>query len=146
MQMHQLTSNTRFRRGQRIGRGGKRGTTSGRGTKGQKARAGHKIRPALRDIIKKLPKLRGRGKHTFRSFRPKPAILNIGILNEHFSNGATIDTRLLLEKGLVRRMGGKPPRVKILGDGEVNKKFTLKGLLVSRPAQSKIQGAGGSTL
>ena len=146
MQMHQLQSKTRFRRGQRIGRGGKRGTTSGRGTKGQKVRAGHKIRPALRDIIKKLPKLRGRGKHTFRPFRPKPAILNLDDLNQHMPSGATIDHALLLEKGLVSRIGGKTPPIKILGNGTLEKKFTLKGLLVSRSTRAKIQAAGGSVL
>jgi large subunit ribosomal protein L15 len=43
----------------RVGRGGKRGTTAGKGTKGQKARSGHRIRPAIRDLIQRLPKLRG---------------------------------------------------------------------------------------
>jgi ribosomal protein L15 len=45
----------------RVGRGGKRGTFSGKGTKGQHARAGHRIRPAERDFIQRLPKLRGVG-------------------------------------------------------------------------------------
>lgn len=144
MQLHRLQSRTRFRRGQRIGRGGKRGTTSGRGTKGQKARAGAKIRPALRDIIKKLPKLRGRGKHSFRSFRPKAAIINIQELEAHFTNGETIDQTALIRKGLVRTIGGRTPMVKVLGGGDAKKRFILKGLLVSRSARAKIEAAGGS--
>ena len=59
MQIHQLQLKDRSKSKKRIGRGGKRGTYSGRGIKGQKSRAGAKVRPALRDIIKKIPKKRG---------------------------------------------------------------------------------------
>lgn len=144
MQFHRLQPRTRLRKGQRIGRGGKRGTTSGRGTKGQKARAGAKIRPALRDIIKKLPKLRGRGKHTFRSFRPKAAIVNIYDLDTHFASGETVDRAALIRKGLVRTIGGRTPLVKVLGGGDTKKRLILKGLLVSQSVRVKIEGAGGS--
>ena len=63
MQIHNVKRTTKLKTQTQVGRGGKRGKTSGRGTKGQKARSGHKIRPAFRDIIKKIPKLRGRGKN-----------------------------------------------------------------------------------
>lgn len=56
MQIHQIKPKIRKEPKKRVGRGGKRGTYSGRGSKGQKARAGHRIRPYLRDVIKKLPK------------------------------------------------------------------------------------------
>jgi large subunit ribosomal protein L15 len=59
MQLHELKPFHPNKKQRRVGRGGKRGTTSGRGTKGQKARAGHRIRPAERDLIQRLPKLRG---------------------------------------------------------------------------------------
>ncbi|PIS13477.1 MAG: hypothetical protein COT67_01505 [Candidatus Tagabacteria bacterium CG09_land_8_20_14_0_10_41_14] len=59
MQLHQLKPSTKNKDKKRIGRGGKRGTYSGRGLKGQKSRAGRKLRPQLRDIIKRLPKKRG---------------------------------------------------------------------------------------
>ena len=60
MQLHELQPFHRLKRkAPRVGRGGKRGTTSGKGTKGQKARAGHRIRPAERDLIIRIPKLRG---------------------------------------------------------------------------------------
>ena len=62
------------------GQGSGRGKTSGRGTKGQKARAGHSIRPEIRDMIKKYPKLRGRGKNSFKAFRATPAIVNVLVL------------------------------------------------------------------
>ena len=61
MQLHQLKPDHSRVTEKRIGRGGKRGTYSGRGTKGQHARSGHRIRPAERDFIQRLPKLRGVG-------------------------------------------------------------------------------------
>jgi large subunit ribosomal protein L15 len=64
----------------RVGRGGKRGTTAGRGTKGQKARSGHCIRPAERDLIQRLPKLRGyknKPKYGAMKRRAKKAIAEV---------------------------------------------------------------------
>lgn len=62
MQLHLLEPLHHNLEKKRIGRGGKRGKTAGRGQKGQKSRAGHKIRPAERDFIQRLPKLRGKHK------------------------------------------------------------------------------------
>lgn len=59
MQLQNLKKEYKERTKKRIGRGGKRGTYSGKGQKGQKSRAGHKIRPAIRDLVIKLPKRRG---------------------------------------------------------------------------------------
>lgn len=59
MQLHEVVPIHKNKSKKRIGRGGKRGTYSGRGMKGQKSRAGHKIRPAIRDLIQRTPKLRG---------------------------------------------------------------------------------------
>ena len=71
MQFHNLKSKTKRKYAKQVGRGGTRGKTAGRGTKGQNARAGRKKRPELRDIIKRIPKLRGRGKSSLKSFKPK---------------------------------------------------------------------------
>ncbi|MBX4195923.1 hypothetical protein KW796_03165 [Candidatus Parcubacteria bacterium] len=71
MQFHTLKPKTRRKKSAQVGRGGKRGKTSGRGTKGQNARAGRKKRPEIRDFIKRFPKLRGRGKSSFKSFQVK---------------------------------------------------------------------------
>ncbi|MDO8600700.1 MAG: uL15 family ribosomal protein [bacterium] len=139
MQLHHLSSKHRIHPKIRIGRGGKRGTTSGKGTKGQKSRAGRKIRPALRDIIKKLPKLRGRGKHSFRSFRQKPAVVNMALLEKYFKEGDTISPAVLLERGLVRRIKGRTPMVKILGGGEGKKKFVFKDVLFSKSVVAKMK-------
>jgi len=59
MQLHELQPDHKSKTKKRIGRGGKRGTFSGKGVKGQKSRAGRKIRPATRDLIQQIPKLRG---------------------------------------------------------------------------------------
>ena len=110
----------------RIGRGGKRGTTSGRGTKGQKSRSGHRIRPAKRDLLIQLPKLRG---YRNKSIRAKFAVINVGNLNK-------LKETLLTKKNL-----GK---VKILGGGDLTKAVTVEGLKVSKSAREKILKAGGS--
>ncbi len=60
MQLHELQPNHYNKEAKRIARGGKRGRTSGRGQKGQKSRSGRKIRPAIRDFVQRLPKLRGK--------------------------------------------------------------------------------------
>ena len=71
MQLNNLKPRTKRKKSVQVGRGGKRGKTAGRGTKGQNARAGRKKRPEIRDFIKRFPKLRGRGKNSFKSFQPK---------------------------------------------------------------------------
>jgi len=71
MQFHTLQAKTKRKYARQVGRGGTRGKTAGRGTKGQNARAGRKKRPELRDIIKRVPKLRGRGKSSLKSFQSK---------------------------------------------------------------------------
>ena len=84
MQLHELKPKTARQNSKRIGRGrgSGKGKTSGRGTKGQKARSGHKLRPELRDIIKKIPKLRGRGKNIFTSIERKPAVVNLSLIEK----------------------------------------------------------------
>lgn len=71
MQLHTLKRKTKNKKARQHGRGGTRGKTAGRGTKGQNARAGRKKRPEIRDTIKKLPKLRGRGVNSNKSFQKK---------------------------------------------------------------------------
>ena len=137
MQLHEL-KNPLKRKTKRVGRGGKRGTYSGRGQKGQKSRAGHRIKPAERELLMRLPKLRG-VKH--KALKPKPAILNVKDL-AMFDESA-INKKLLLDKGYVRNLRG---RVKILGDGEVKKTFTIEGLEVSEKAREKIEKAGGRVI
>src|SRR3990167_8691822 len=104
MQLHELKSNTYRKKPKRVGRGGKRGTTSGRGQKGQKSRSGHRIRPAERYYIQRLPKLRGYKNRKLE----KSSILNVGDLEARF-NGTVVDPKTL------------PGVSKILGNGELKK-------------------------
>lgn len=114
MQFHNLKRNNFNRKAKQVGRGGTRGKTSGKGTKGQNARSGRKKRPEMRDIIKRLPKLRGRGKNFLKSRQVKPIPINISRVKIHFKEGEEINAKTLLEKGLIKQKNGKLPKVKIL--------------------------------
>lgn len=143
MQTHNLKRKTANKKSRQVGRGGTRGKTSGRGTKGQLARAGHKTRPEIRDTIKRLPKLRG---YSFKSIAWKAEIVDLTKLEASFASGETVSPKSLLEKGLVRQVGGLPPVVKILSDGEISKKLTIDGCLTSAKAKEKIEKAGGTVV
>ena len=141
MKIHDLKRVTKNRKTAIVGRGGKRGKTSGRGGKGQTARAGHKIRPEMRDFIKRIPKLRG---YSFKSIKAKPIILNVGDLEKAFATNSTINIASLLSKKIIAKRLGKNPKVKILSMGDVTKKFNVSGFTVSAEAKAKIEKAGGS--
>ncbi len=144
MQLNNLIPKTKTKKTMIVGRGGKRGKTSGRGGKGQTARAGNKRRPEVRDFIKRIPKLRGRGKNSFKSFAVKPFIINVDVLEEIFKAGDIVSPKTLEAKKAISSFNGNIPVVKILGGGEITKKVTLEGLKVSKEAQAKIEKAGGS--
>lgn len=147
MDLSTLTKQAGQRTVRRVGRGGKRGKTSGRGGKGQTARAGNKRRPEWRDIIKKMPKRRGYGKNRSRTVRPKTAIavVTLEALEKNFSAGEKVSVRALLEKGLIRRVSGGIPPMKILARGELTKKLTIMhSVLMSEEAKTKIEKAGGT--
>lgn len=136
MQLHQLKPTTKSKNKKRIGRGGKRGTYSGRGQKGQKSRAGHVIRPGERDLIQRLPKLRG---YKFKSLKIKPVVLNLRDLEEKIK-GNIINKQTLLEAGLIRK---SDKEIKILGDGVIERPIKIEGLKVSKSVKNKIESAGG---
>lgn len=140
MQLHQLKPIHKRKKKKRIGRGGKRGTYSGRGIKGQKSRAGARFQPAIRELIKKYPKLRG---YKFNPAQKKIAILNIEVLEKGFKEKEKIDPKALLKKGLIRKIKGKVPQVKILGKGEIKKPLIIENCKVSKQAKDKIEKAGG---
>ena len=149
MQLHELQPKTTRKLAKRIGRGGKRGKTSGKGHKGQKARAGNSTRPEMRDFIKRFPKLRGHGKNrarTVNSERVRPLPLNLSALEASFENGSLISPKTLAGKKLVPNPPKGIPKVKILGTGELTKKFTIRGCEISKTAQAKIEKAGGSVV
>jgi large subunit ribosomal protein L15 len=144
MKLHSRTS-IRPKRLQRIGRSGKRGSYSGRGVKGQRSRSGHRIRPAERDIILKIPKMRG--------FRNKakadaPVVFNLstlsGKLKMHVKAGVPLEvTYALLKTAKLLKKDYKRP-VKILGTGEITFPIAISGFEVSANAKAKIEKAGGS--
>jgi large subunit ribosomal protein L15 len=140
MELHTLKRKTPNKKARQVGRGGTRGKTSGRGGKGQTARAGNKRRPQMRDIIKKLPKLRG---YRFNSASIKSSTVNVGELNI-FGDGAVITPKSLFDRKLVRQMGGTTPKVKILGNGEIKVKLSVVDCTVSTTARTKIEKAGGT--
>jgi large subunit ribosomal protein L15 len=143
MQLHTIQPITKNKKRMTVGRGGKRGKTSGKGTKGQKSRAGRKLRPELRDIIKKLPKMRGRGKNIFQSFQAKPVVINLGAIDSAFEKGASITPATLVSAGLIRIRQSDKPFVKILGTGEITKALEFSGVIFSASAKAKIEKAGG---
>ncbi len=142
MQKHNLQRKTKNKKKIQVARGGKRGKTAGRGTKGQKARAGHKIRPELRDMIKRLPKMRGRGVNSNKSIQTKTFPVNLSNL-ESFKAGSIVSPKTLADAGVIEMVNNRYPRVKILGMGEVAVALTVRDCLVSNDAKVKIEKAGG---
>jgi len=140
MQLHTLKRNIPNRKAKQVGRGGTRGKQSGRGGKGQTARAGNKRRPQMRDIIKKLPKLRG---YRFASATTKFSPVNVGSLNV-FAPNSVVNAESLLKMNLIRRSGGTLPKVKILGKGDLSIALSVEGCVMSVSAKAKIEKAGGS--
>ena len=132
----------------RIGRGqsSSRGKQSGRGGKGQTARAGHKVRPAWRDIIKKLPKRRGFGKNrakTVNAMREHTISLSTEKLTKLFPSGGEVTLKTLMERNIVRGRGPRPI-VKIVGGNVISARYFLKGIKASMSARSMIEKAGGT--
>ena len=128
------------REAKRIGRGAGsgQGKTAGKGHKGQKARAGHGMRPGFEGgqmpLQRRVPK---RGFHN--NFATKYAIINLSVL-DRFEDGATVDADALCAAGIVRKVYDG---VKVLGNGEITKKLTVKASAFSESAKAKIEAAGG---
>ena len=126
---------------ERVGRGDSSGygKTAGRGEKGQKSRSGAKIRPFFEGgqipLYRKLPK---RG-FTNR-FAKNYAIVNVSDLNR-FEDGAIVDIQTLLDARVIRKA---QDGLKVLGNGEITKKLTVKAAKFSAAAKEKIEAAGGS--
>ena len=124
----------------RIGRGhgSGNGKTAGKGHKGQKARAGHGQRPGFEGgqmpLQRRIPK---RGFNNI--FRVEYATVNVGQLNV-FENGSVVDADALVEAGLVKKILGG---IKILGNGQLERKLTVKAKAFSKSAEEKINAAGG---
>lgn len=139
MQLHTIQSKTKVRKAKRVGRGGKRGTYSGRGIKGQSARAGHRIRPEIRDAIKKIPKLRGYNFHAV-SRNLNVSLADVGSV---YQNGEAVTFGTLRAKGLIKKSILHSSRVKIIGAGAFTKKLVARGVAFSAQAREAFEKAGG---
>ena len=120
------------------GPGSGNGKTAGKGHKGQNARSGGGVRPGFEGgqlpLYRKLPK---RG--FTNMFATNYATVNVEKLNA-FEDGAVVDINALLEKKIIRKpMDG----LKVLGNGEITKKITVKATIFSATAKEKIEAAGG---
>ena len=115
------------------------GKTSSRGQKGQKSRSGGGVRPGFEGgqnpLFRRVPK---RGFNNY-NFRVRYAVINVSDLNK-FSDGAEITPELLKEMGLVKK---QLDGIKVLGNGTLDKKLTVKASVFSKTAKEKIEKNGG---
>ena len=139
MKLHELSPvegsvKAPYRKGRGAGSGN--GKTAGKGHKGQNARSGGGVRPGFEGgqipLYRRLPK---RGFHNMFDF----AIINVDALNA-FDNDAVIDINTLLAEGIIRK---ELDGLKVLGNGELTKKLTVKATVFSAAAKEKIEAAGG---
>lgn len=123
------------------GRGSGKGKTSGKGVKGQKARPGHHgarlaFEGGQMPMPRRIPKRGFKNPNRVEAFP-----INVAQLEKLFDAGATVDLAALRAKGVVPKL---VEYVKILGEGDLKKKLTIKANGVSESARSKIEAAGGS--
>ena len=125
----------------RIGRGhgSGNGKTAGKGHKGQKARSGGSIRPGFEGG--QMPLQRRMPKRGFNNiFAKEFATVNVSELEKRFEDGAVVDAQALIESGAIK---SAKDGIKILGNGELSKKLTVKAAKFTAGAQEKIEKAGG---
>ena len=143
MKLHELSpaegsAKAAWRKGRGVGSGN--GKTAGKGHKGQKARSGHGMRPGFEGgqmpLQRRIPK---RGFNNI--FATVYAVVNVEALNR-FEDGAVVDLDALLAKKIVRKANDG---LKVLGNGELTKKLTVKANVFSATAKEKIEAAGGKT-
>ena len=141
MKLHELSpavgsAKAAWRKGRGPGSGN--GKTAGKGHKGQNARSGGGVRPGFEGG--QIPLYR---KHPKRGFNNKFAkvytVVNVEQLNV-FEDGAVVDIEALMAKRIVRKV---VDGVKILGNGELTRKLTVKATVFSASAKEKIEAAGG---
>jgi len=142
MKLNELQKSPEAKVAKRVGRGpgSGMGKTSTRGQKGQKSRSGASISPWFQGgqtpLYRRLPK---RGFNNAQ-FRTEYATINLSDLNKYFNDGETVTPELLKEKGIIKK---QLCGVKVLGNGELEKKLTIKANRFSSSAVTKIESAGG---
>ena len=145
MKLHELSPaegsvKAGFRKGRGAGSGN--GKTAGKGHKGQNARSGGGVRPGFEGgqlpLYRKLPK---RGFKNVR-FAKQYTVINVQSLNK-FNDGEVVDVAALLAAGVINDV--KANGIKVLGEGELTKKLTVKAAIFSAGAIEKIEAVGGKT-
>lgn len=143
MNIHELSpAPNSTKRAKRVGRGvgSGLGKTSGRGQKGQNSRSGGGVRVGFEGgqmpLIRRLPR---RGFNNYE-FKKQYSIVNVCDLDK-LEDGTVVDINLLKEKGIVRKI--EKFGLKVLGNGELSKKLTVKAAVFTKTAQEKIEKAGG---
>ncbi|MCZ0703457.1 large subunit ribosomal protein L15 [Natronobacillus azotifigens] len=142
MKLHELKPSQARKERNRVGRGmsSGNGKTSGRGHKGQNSRSGGGVRPGFEGgqmpLFQRLPKRGFTNIH-----RKEYAVVNLSKLNS-FEEGTEVTPELLLETGLVSKLKAG---IKVLGNGTVEKKLTVKAHKFSASAKEAIEAAGGQT-
>jgi large subunit ribosomal protein L15 len=144
MQIHDLfpaPGSTKNRKRVGRGNGSGHGSTAGRGDKGQNSRAGGTkgagFEGGQTPLAMRLPKLPGFKNRN----RVEYAVVNVFRLDELFADGDVVDAESLTAKGVIKSPASP---VKVLGDGELTKKLTVKVDKISGPAKQKIEAAGGT--
>ena len=141
MKLHELapvvgSTHVGKRKGRGVGTGN--GKTGGRGHKGQKARSGGKVRVGFEGG--QMPLVRRVPKRGFNNIFAKPlTAVNLAVLN-CFEDGAVVDAAALIEKGIISSC---PNGLKVLSNGNLTKKITVKAAAFSESAKEKIEQAGG---
>ena len=126
-----------FRRGR--GHGSGNGKTAGKGHKGQKARSGA---PRVGFEGGQMPLYRRIPKRGFKNRNTKEIVaINLSVLDKKFEDGATVDVEALIKAGII---DAAKDGVKILGNGEITKKLTVKVNAYSEAAKAKIEAVGGT--
>ena len=145
MKLHELSPaegsvSEKFRKGRGAGSGN--GKTAGKGHKGQNARSGGGVRPGFEGgqlpLYRKLPK---RGFKNAR-FGKNYTVINVQSLNK-FTDGEVVDSAALLANGIVSTV--LCDGIKVLGEGELTKKLTVKAASFTASAKEKIEAVGGKT-
>jgi len=146
MKLHELKNvKGAIHRKKRVGcgEGGGHGKTSGRGGKGQSARSGSSIRPGFEGgqmpLYRKLPH---RGFNQ-ASFRNAPEVVNVGDLARLDASVTEVTSAVLAQAGIIR---GDKSLLKVLGDGELTRAFTITAAKFSETAKAKIEKAGGQAI
>ena len=115
------------------------GTTAGRGMNGQKSRSGGGVRLGFEGG--QMPLYRRLPKRGFKNYNHKEIVtLNVSQLEQFYENGDTVVSEDLIERGIIK---DTKDGLKILGNGEITKKLTVKANAFSESAKQKIEAAGG---